>query len=170
MSHDLCRTRYRVQIIILAVDQSDQHLSSFAMTSWYPAVVHHAFWNAKTKDWNHRCRRLHASTQSKNDGHQITEKRHQSNVLITRVSTYCIANCDRYHLSFLALNACGPIHQLYKFASDASVLCNGGKTCTVTCPGNLKPNHPELTCLIPKRRKMKPVIVSSHRILDIMKS
>ena len=60
---------------------------------------------------------------------------------------------------FLALNSCGPIHQLYKFSSDASVLCNGGKTCTVTCPGNLKPNHAELTCLIPKRRKMKPVIV-----------
>jgi hypothetical protein len=56
------------------------------------------------------------------------------------------------------LNSCGPIHQLYKFSSDASVLCNGGKTCTVTCPGNLKPNHAELTCLIPKRRKMKPVI------------
>merc|ERR1719361_60397 len=55
------------------------------------------------------------------------------------------------------LNACGPIHDLYKFSGDASVLCNGGKTCHVSCPSGLKPNHAELTCLMPKRKKMRPL-------------
>lgn len=54
------------------------------------------------------------------------------------------------------LNMCGNINDLYKFDLLASVVCDGGKACKVSCPGELVPNRDTLTCLNPKRKKLAP--------------
>ena len=58
------------------------------------------------------------------------------------------------------MTLCGPVKDLYKFDDKAQVLCNGGKSCTVTCPSGMQPNHKTLQCLNPKRKKMNPLTVS----------
>ena len=58
------------------------------------------------------------------------------------------------------MTLCGPVKEMYKFDDKAQVMCNGGKSCTVTCPSGMKPNHATLQCLNPKRKKMNPLVVS----------
>lgn len=60
------------------------------------------------------------------------------------------------------MNLCGKITDLYRFEDNAKVSCDGGKTCSVTCPANLVPNKATLTCLNKKRQKMAPPKVTKN--------
>merc|ERR1712130_467618 len=56
----------------------------------------------------------------------------------------------------ISLNTCGNVKELYQFDKNVQAVCDGSKTCEVTCKNNLVPNKTKLTCMNPKRGKMSP--------------